>query len=114
MDNKVKAWLFDIHQAILEIESFMDGRAKNFFEYQKDLLLKRAVERELEIIGEAMNRIIKSDDAFISKITDAKNIIGLRNHVIPAYDNISDENIWAIIINHLPQLKTEISNLLSE
>lgn len=114
MDSKVKAWLFDIDNAIEEINSFLDGRAKDYFEYQQDLILKRAIERELEIIGEAMNRVIKSDPSFIDKITDAKDIIGLRNQVIHAYDNISDENIWAIVINHLPLLKSEVSNLLNE
>lgn len=75
-------------------------------------MLKRAIERELEIIGEALNRIVKHDVSITTKITGARDIIGLRNQVIHAYDNISDENIWAIIINHLPQLKIEVSDLL--
>lgn len=54
---------------------------------------KRAVERNLEIIGEAINRILKTDNSYTSKITDATAIVGLRNQVIPAYDNISDETI---------------------
>jgi len=70
-------------------------------------MLKRAIERDLEIIGEAINRIIKRDETFLEKITHAKNIIGLRNQVIHAYDNISDENIWSILTTHLPRLKTE-------
>lgn len=114
MDSRTKAWLFDIQNAITEIESFIKGRAKSYFEYKKDLILKRAIERELEIIGEAMNRLVKADKTFLTKITDAKDIIGLRNQVIHAYDNISDENIWAIIINHLPLLKKEVSTLLSD
>lgn len=112
MDSKVKAWLFDIDNAIAEINFFLEGRAKNFFEYQQNLILKRAIERELEIIGEAMNRVIKSDPSLVNEITDAKDIIGLRNQVLHAYDNISDENIWAIVSNHLPLLKSEVSNLL--
>jgi uncharacterized protein with HEPN domain len=114
MDSRIKAWLYDIQTAIVEIESFLEGRAKNFFEYKGNLLLKRAIEREMEIIGEAMNRITKRDETISSKITDAKDIIGLRNQVIHAYDNISDESIWAIIINHLPLLKQEVSALLKE
>jgi uncharacterized protein with HEPN domain len=73
---------------------------------------KRAVERNLEIIGEAINRITKVNSAVTSKITDAKAIVGLRNQVIHAYDNISDETIWAIVTNHLPKLKKEIGKLL--
>lgn len=73
---------------------------------------KRAVERNLEIIGEAINRIIKTDPVIASKITDSNAIVGLRNQVIHAYDNISDETIWAILTNHLPKLKIEIDALL--
>lgn len=73
---------------------------------------KRAIERNLEIIGEAINRILKADNAIVLKITDSIAIIGLRNQVIHAYDNISDETIWAILINHLPKLKVEIDKLL--
>ncbi|MFA7445060.1 MAG: HepT-like ribonuclease domain-containing protein [Flavobacteriaceae bacterium] len=75
-------------------------------------MLKRAVERNLEIIGEAVNRIVTRDNGFEAKITNTKAIIGLRNQVIHAYDNISDENIWSVLINHLPKLKTEIENLI--
>ncbi|WPR73287.1 HepT-like ribonuclease domain-containing protein [Flavobacterium sp. NG2] len=64
------------------------------------------------MIGEAINRIITRDVSYIEKISNAKAIIGLRNHVIHAYDNISDENIWSVLINHLPNLKIEIDNLI--
>jgi uncharacterized protein with HEPN domain len=73
---------------------------------------KRAVERNLEIIGEAINRIIKTDPVIASKITDSNAIVGLRNQVIHAYDSISDENIWSILIKHLPKLKIEIDELI--
>jgi uncharacterized protein with HEPN domain len=112
MDERIKKWLFDIKIAIEEIDSFFLDREMDFFAYQEDLMLKRAIERELEIIGEAVNRIILRDPEFESKIKDSRNIIGLRNQVIHAYDNISDENIWAILINHLPKLKSEIASLL--
>lgn len=77
-------------------------------------MLKRAVERNLEIIGEGINRIVTRDNSYNDKSTNAKSIIGLRNHVIHAYDNISDENIWSILTNHLPKLKIEIENLIQE
>lgn len=114
MDERILKWLFDIRIAIEEIESFYENRERSFVKYQKDILLKRAIERELEIIGEAINRIISRDPSFVDKIKDAKSIIGLRNHVIHAYDNISDENIWAILINHLPRLKKEINTLIGD
>ena len=75
---------------------------------------KRAVERNLEIIGEAVNRIMKNDDSFTQKISNARAIIGLRNHVIHAYDNISDENVWSILTNHIPKLKNEVDALITK
>jgi uncharacterized protein with HEPN domain len=77
-------------------------------------MLKRAVERNLEIIGEAMNRIIRRDSGYENKIKNAKAIISLRNHVIHAYDSVSDENIWSILITHLPRLKQDIDQLIPD
>jgi uncharacterized protein with HEPN domain len=113
MDKKVLKWLFDVKSSIDEIDSYFANEKMDFFEYRKNSMRKRAVERNLEIIGEAINRIIKTNPDFSTKITDAVAIIGLRNQVIHAYDNISDETIWAILTNHLPKLKIEIDKLLS-
>ena len=77
-------------------------------------MLKRAVERNLEIIGEAVNRIAKRDESFLKNISNAKAIVSLRNQVIHAYDNISDENIWSILINHLPKLEQDINDLIEQ
>lgn len=77
-------------------------------------MLKREVERDLEIIGEAVNRILQRDSNFENRISNARAIIGLRNQVIHAYDNISDENIWSVLINHLPKLKIEIETLITQ
>jgi uncharacterized protein with HEPN domain len=114
MDERILKWIFDIQIAINEIDVFFTIYPKDFFEYKNNIVLKRATERELEIIGEAVNRIIKQDSSFENQITNAKSIIGLRNQVIHAYDSISDENIWSILINHLPKLKSDIDKLISE
>ncbi len=114
MDERIGKWLFDIQTAIADIELFLVGKEFKFEAYQKDKMLKRAIERELEIIGEAVNRIVKKDPSYSNKIRGAQNIVGLRNQVIHAYDNISDENIWAILVNHLPNLKADVNGLLAE
>ena len=88
--------------------------ALNLFKYKNSLILKRAVERNLEIIGEAINRIKQRDPEFLKKISEANSIIGLRNHVIHSYDNISDESIWSILTNHLPKLKSEVDALIGK
>jgi uncharacterized protein with HEPN domain len=112
MDKRILKWLYDIKVAIDEIESYFINEKIDFSEYKKNSMRKRAVERNLEIIGEAINRVLKADNSITSKITDSIAIVGLRNQVIHAYDNISDETIWAILTNHLPVLKIEIDKLL--
>ena len=112
MDNEIKTWLFDILQSIAEIESYFEGRPKKFEEYIKDIRTKRAVERDIEIIGEAANRILRKDRNF--KIENVQKIIGARNRIAHGYDKISDDLIWSIVINHLPKLKEEISTLFEQ
>ncbi|MDR0830114.1 MAG: DUF86 domain-containing protein [Prevotellaceae bacterium] len=109
MDNQIKKYLFDIQESILSIESFL-GEKRNFFEYQKNKMLRRAVEREFEIIGEAMNNILKFDNDF--PISSKHLIIGMRNRVIHGYDKIDDGIIWGAIVRHLPILKQEINDFL--
>lgn len=77
MNEKVLKCLFDIKLALAEIDSFFDIRQKSFEIYKSDVILKRAIERNLEIIGEAMGRILKESPEF--NIENAKRIIGLRN-----------------------------------
>ena len=110
MDSKINAWLYDVLNSIGEIESFFEGKPMNFIEYQKDIKTKRAVERNIEIIGEAINRIPKENPDV--KIENSRNIVGTRNRIIHSYDNIADDMIWSIIIQSLPKLKVEIQRLL--
>lgn len=112
MNNDIKTWLYDILQSIKEIDSYYDNRPKIFEEYISDTKTKRAIERNLEIIGEAVHRILKEDKNF--KLSNADKIIGTRNRIIHGYDKISDDLIWSIVINHLPKLKEEITRLLIE
>ena len=109
MDNKVNAWLEDILRQIDEIFEFLPEK-RDFFEFQKDLKTKKAVERNIEIIGEAVNRITNYKFAEIA-IQNARQIIGTRNRIAHEYDNISDEVIWTIIVRELPKLKEEILKL---
>jgi len=111
MDFRIKTWLLDILQSIDEIYIFL-GDQKDFLAYKADLKTKKAIERNIEIIGEAVNRILKVDDNF--QLNNAKNIIGTRNRIIHSYDNISDEVIWTIISRELKELKTQVEDLLKE
>ncbi len=110
MDEEIKTWLFDIYSAITEIDSFFEEGRKMFHLYREDIKTKRAVERNLEIIGEAVKRIMNKDESI--ELTNARKIIDTRNRIIHGYDSISDEIIWSIIINHLPLLKQEVEQLM--
>lgn len=112
MDKEIKTWLFDIFQAITEIEGFFVEGQKIFDNYRKDIKTKRAVERNLEIIGEAVKRILNKDQNI--QLTNARKIIDTRNRIIHGYDAISDDVIWGIIINHLPKLKKEVESLMNK
>lgn len=112
MTEKQLKLLYDIKIALEEIDSYFDTEAKTYENYKSNSILRRAVERNLEIIGEAMNRLLKENPEFT--IENALRIIGLRNQIIHGYDSVSDENIWGIVKLHLPKLKSEINSLISK
>jgi len=74
------------------------------------LLLRRAIERNIEIIGEAMNRILRIDESIA--IINARKIVDARNYIIHGYDSLSPDILWSMVINHLPRLKKEVVALL--
>lgn len=111
MDNFNKTWLFDIMNSIQEIDSYFP-EIKQFELYVKDIRTKRAVERNIEIIGEAMSRLLK--DSPLIEISNSRKIVDARNKIIHGYDEISDDVIWGIVINHLPLLKQEVEYLLQQ
>lgn len=106
---EIKRYLFDIQESIESIEKYL-GDKRDFKVYLDDKMLRRAIEREFEIIGEAMTRIEKLDSKL--NITGKRLIINMRNRVIYGYDEIDNEIIWGTIVRHLPTLKNEINNLL--
>ena len=96
----------------MEIDSFFTEADKQFSAYQNDVRTRRAVERNIEIIGEAMNRIVQKNSEII--ITNSRKIIDVRNRIIHGYDTVSDDVIWGIVIKYLPILKSEIEFHLNE
>ncbi len=111
MSNEIKKYLSDILDSIEKIDIHLGG--KRYFSYYSDnITVKRAVERELEIIGEATNRIIKINPDF--PISYARIMVDLRNRVIHAYDAVDDNLVWRIIMKDIPALKTEVEALLKK
>ena len=109
MGKEIKKFLFDIRESIVSIDNYL-GDNRDFNNYQNNKMLRRAIEREFEIIGEAMSRIDKIDPDI--QISSKRQIISMRNRVIHGYDKIDDEIIWGTIVRHLPILKDEINKLI--
>jgi len=112
MEIEVKTWLFNILSSIEEIDSFFINKPMTFEAYQNDLRTRRAVERNIEIIGEALNRVLNKEPEI--NITNSRKIVDTRNRIIHGYDTVSDEIIWSIVIKYLPQLREEVQILLGE
>lgn len=112
MQDDIKTWLYDILNAIMEIDSFMIEVESSFDLYINDLRTKRATERNIEIIGEAMNRILKASNEI--EISYSRNIVDARNRIIHGYDSVSDILIWSIVTKYLPVLKLEVEKIVGE
>lgn len=111
MQLELRKYLFDIRTSIESIDEYL-GDSRNFEVYSANKLLRRGIERELEIIGEAANRILKIDPSV--PIENARKIVDLRNWVIHGYDKVDDVIIWSIVTRHLPILKTQVETLLNQ
>lgn len=111
MDRLIKKRLFDILTSINHIESYLLS-SNSFSDYESNSMLQDAVERNLEIIGEAMSVLLRDNSDF--PITNARKIVNARNRIIHGYDDIENAEIWAIVKNHLPILKDEVTKLLEQ
>jgi uncharacterized protein with HEPN domain len=112
MDRRLRKYLADILSSILEIESFMADRPKEYATFCNDTLFRRGVERNIEIMGEAMNQVLKIEPGI--SITAARKVVDTRNFVIHAYDSLKPDILWGIVINHMPLLKREVESLLEK
>ena len=97
MDDLIKKHLQDILTAIEEVEGFFGNAPKVYDDFYSNLCLRRAVERNIEIIGEAMNRILKVDKDIA--ITNSRKIVDARNYIIHGYDSLSVDILWSMVIS---------------
>ncbi len=111
MTEKAKKYLSDILQAIKLIDEF-SKEVSNFSAYQKDLKSKSAIERQLGIIGEAVNQLRKEEKEI--KLGHARQMVNFRNRLIHSYDNVDDSIVWVIVKKYLPPLHDEVNAYLNE
>lgn len=110
MDEQIRKYFEDMLQAVSEIEMATNRFGRQYDIFENDVIFRRFVERNIEILGEAMNRILKIEPEI--NITSARKIVDTRNYVIHAYDSLKPDILWAIVINHIPRLKTDILQLI--
>ena len=106
----IRKYIFDINEACELLLQFTAG--KNFSDYSTDPMLRSAVERQFEIIGEALVQALRLDPSLSSRISNAGRIIAFRNRLIHGYSSIADEIVWGILQANLPTLKKELASLM--
>ncbi len=111
MNAELKKYLSDILVCIDEIK-IVSLKIKSWEDIKNDFVLKRVLEREFEIIGEALNKCQKSDPDI--KIREIKRIIGLRNLIIHSYDTVDYFMLWQIIKEHLQHLEDDVNAIFKE
>jgi uncharacterized protein with HEPN domain len=113
MDSYVRDLLSDIVRSIDEIHEFSNGlTVEDFKLYLSNKMMRRAIERDLIIIGEAMHDIVKVDHTRVMRIKNSRRVIELRNDVVHSYDELANEKIWQFIWTELPYLRKEVSHIL--
>lgn len=112
MQREPRKYLFDILQACGFLARFSSG--KSLEDYQQDPLLRSAVERQFEIVGEALNQAIKAAPELAAQVARSGRIIAFRNRLIHAYSTIADEVVWDVLKNYVPDLEQTVRELLKD
>lgn len=112
MEHDPRAWLWDVRRAADLAAEFVSGRS--FDDYLADALLRAAVERQLEIVGEALNRLLKEAPTLAARVPDLRPAIATRNVLIYGYRDVDHAAIWRTVQHNLPALRAEVAALLGE
>jgi uncharacterized protein with HEPN domain len=112
MQRDPRAYLWDAREAAAAILEFVAG--KTFEDYANDRLLRSAVERQFEIIGEALNQLCKIESQWVDRIPDVPQIIAFRNVLIHGYASVNDLTVWRTIDESLPALYETVTSLLDD
>ena len=110
MERDANAFLWDVQQAITAIQQFTKGMDST--SYADNGLVRSAVERQFEIIGEALNRLSKIAPDLSKEIPNLREIVGFRNILIHGYDSVDADRVWKIVVEMAPDLKQVVSAIL--
>lgn len=112
MDEYIAIYIYDVKTAIEEVESYFRNYPMRYDVFEKDYLRRSAVERKTEIMGEAINRILKIKPDF--PLPNARAIVDTRNRIIHGYDSVKPEFLWGLVIRHIPNLKKDVERIISQ
>jgi uncharacterized protein with HEPN domain len=112
MQRDPRAYLWDAIHAVELLKAFSMG--KSFDDYTSDALLRSAVERQFEIVGEALNNLSKVDAQLASSIPDLRRIVAFRNVLIHGYATIDDALVWQVLSTRVPALDEVLNRLLGQ
>lgn len=110
MPRDPRAWLADIVAACDLLIEFTTG--KTFTDYAADSLLRSAVERQFEIVGEALRVALQHRPELAANITDARAIIAFRNQLTHAYSAVDKATVWGLLERRVPQLRADVTRVL--
>jgi len=112
MTNETRQRLLDVLLSCGAVDRYTAGL--DFAAYERDRMVRDAVERRLGIIGEALSRVAALEPTLVDRIPELRQIVGLRNRVIHGYDAVDDEIVWDVVQHKLPHLHTRVAELLEE
>lgn len=112
MQPEARKYLWDALQAVDRIVRFSDG--KTLLEYETDDLLRSAVERQFEIVGEALAQLRGADPQVAAAIPELARIVAFRNILIHGYASVDNKLVWGVLEGKLPALRSVLDNLLKQ
>jgi uncharacterized protein with HEPN domain len=112
MQRDPRKYLWDAQQAAERVARFVAGKA--FDDYLADEQLRSAVERQFEIIGEALSQLARLDPTTAASVPDLPRIVAFRNVLIHGYATVDDRLVWGVVEGSLPGLRSRLSELLTD
>jgi uncharacterized protein with HEPN domain len=112
MRPEAGASLWDAAEAAALVREFTNGKTEA--EFNSDLVIRSAIERQLEILGEALNRLRRDDPDTAARVPDLDKIIGMRNIIAHEYGDIDYEIVWRATSTSVPALIPALNELVDE
>lgn len=112
MPPEPRTFLWDAHRAASLVAGFVSGRS--WGDYAQDVLLRSAVERQFEVVGEALNSLRKVDEDLAARVPDLARIVAFRNVLTHRYAAIDDQLVWEVATERVPALVDALAELLGD